>query len=195
MNEYIASLIIPFIDTDLAWVNVVLGVNKKYTEFLDKECNWEDHFGIKCADLQSDQARFRFIRYVQCNKRKLPTSNASIAKRYAITFVSKPGMNFACSVIPQFFLVCDMLEAYFPDDDVPFTQFSCEPPTAPKPMRCGSVHCVAEIFIKKSKTPCPLIEGNLDTLYAELSEEPFSSSDECFECSECGEERHSVWDF
>jgi hypothetical protein len=79
MNELIASLILPHLDTDFHWVMLTTAVCKRFSVALDKDHHWEEHFGMLCKDLPS--AKFSVAVYVQCKHRCKSYEMARVGNR------------------------------------------------------------------------------------------------------------------
>jgi len=194
MNETLWAIVLPFIEDDITWVTLVLGVNKKLSAYLDVDPHWEEHFQMKCADIQSTLARFCLLRYVKC-KYLLPTVYVpEIAKEYSVTIsLNSKCKCFARQAFRQFLMVRLELDKYFPEDDVPRARFVCKKLKSNGP-ECKKLYCLGEIPIRiVVDTVAPLIKGNLPNLALLLEEEIEPESDDSFDCSECEEEHHSGW--
>ena len=196
--EAVAALVLPHIEEDFSWVCIVVGVNKQMSILLDMDHHWEEHFELKCEDLQSPFARFAMYRYVNC-KYILPTVyDTSVALKYAVNITVQPSKgSFARQAFRQFMTARLQLDEYFPEDDTPCAQFQHLAPSENTP-GCRNIHCIADIpvlvvFCADNDVILPLIQGNLEGLLQVMEEDIEPESDDSFDCSECGHEHHD-WD-
>jgi hypothetical protein len=113
MNEQVAALVQPYIPDDAKWVMFSAAVSKDLRQTLNADPKWEDRFEIKCADVRSPFAHFRFYRHVVC--KHLVYDLSHIWGEYAVSIFVKTGQPFACQAFPQLFLAERRLDEYFPE--------------------------------------------------------------------------------
>jgi len=195
MNETIASLVLPHIDDDWAWLSFVLGTNKQYTAVLDKNLHWEEHFELKCNAFQHPKARFQLTRYVECKHMLRFAYDDTICDRYRVnlTFIEDSSKSFARQIFRQFYMAQQLMDAHgIYSDDTPAAVFTYKPMRRPGALSCDDICYAGDIFIQIVHVQdVPLIEGSLSELHAQLTDVADGmDSDDSFDCSECGAEQH-----
>ena len=214
-NEVVAQLVLQHLQPNMdassasqwppnyrAWLYMVLQVNKALTVALDKDYLWEAYFDVQCAHLRSPFARF-FVTTAACCKyrhRRCTPPDVTVNLTFSLADTAR---SFARQTIPQFVLARDKLYEYFPPYDVPGSVFVWEPEDTPwfaddelsdsEEIHCGRVYYVGDIPVRLHHRPSSLavLHGDIDGLNADLNAD--TSPVHSFECSECGEEQHSLF--
>ena len=196
MDETTAALILPFIESNLAWVNLVLGTSKGLTAVLDKAFHWENRFELKCVELQSPLARFRLMCFVECKFLKPAVYDQTISTRISVNIFmdASSSHSFARQAFPQFLRARSLLDEGFPEDDVPSATFTTQSLSQPLATSCNRISYAGDIFLHIcSDSKRPLVSGDLSDLHAQLTDENEPESDDSFDCSECGTGHH-IWE-
>ena len=197
MNEIIAQLVLPYIEPDRRWLDVVTAVSKSFVRELDQDSNWEQRFRFACGDFFRPSARFRLLRYVECKHTMAHIYDPTISQRFSINLLLDPsGPSRARQLFRQFFHVEECFADLFPEDDLPSAEFTVDTPIVEDSTDkaiCGQAHHAGDIFINIVTNGSDLVVGNLETLYCELVTFTGYDSDELYECSECGAEQHSLF--
>ena len=111
MDETVAKLVQPYVADDTSWVLFTTAASRRFRQFLDLDSGWEGHFGIKCADIQSLLAHFRFYRHIEC--RHLAYDLSHVWGQYSINISVKTDRPFASQAFPQLFLIERLLDEHF----------------------------------------------------------------------------------
>jgi hypothetical protein len=190
MNELVASLVLSRINTDYHWTLIVTAVSKKFTLALDKNYNWEEQFCLKCSQLS--HAHFSIHSFVQCKHMFYPAVfDRTIDTRYGmqIHVDNSSPKSLARQVFPKLRVACDMAEQVF--DDLCCFNTTKIKKEQHKKLVCGRHVHVGNVSVAiahghKEEVKYP----DFESLFFEIEGHDVSS-DDSFECSECGDEHHN----
>ena len=188
--DSIASLVLPYIDSERTWILLAARTSKALSAHLVH--HWEDRYRQLLADLRSCRARFEITRYVSCHMRDpfYWGEDDTLDAWFFTVSILKP-QSFARQAVPQIQQALCMMENWEGDAEYTASEEIPSMPTAP----CKVFYPIGSIPIRVAYTPTPLLTGSLEQLSEWLETPHFDegySTDESWEC-DCGE-THTVHD-
>jgi hypothetical protein len=193
MDLSIASLVLPYIDSERAWVMLAARTNKALSAHLDANHHWEGEYSQLLEDLRSGRARFEITRYVGCFMSDPfywdETDNLDEFS-FSVSFLESSRQSFARQVVPQVKQALLIMEEWCDEyGEAEYTASEADMKPQQGGGTCKTTYHIGSIPLRVTDTPSRLWNGDLDKLSSWMRppyEDHGYDTDVSWEC-ECGE--------